>query len=44
MALLFLFISESATIILFDKIIRESKMIKYNSALAEIDASAFKPV
>ncbi|UNH23153.1 hypothetical protein [Moellerella wisconsensis] len=44
MALLFLFISESATIILFDKIIRKSKMIKYNSALAEIDASAFKPV
>lgn len=38
-----LFISESAMLIFFDKIIRKSKMVKYSNALAEIDASAFKP-
>ncbi|EMJ7520103.1 hypothetical protein QPK77_09335 [Providencia rettgeri] len=42
-AIILLFASESTALIFFDKIIRKSKMIKYSNALAEIDASAFKP-
>ncbi|HHR6131911.1 TPA: hypothetical protein ACS72K_003547 [Providencia alcalifaciens] len=41
--IILIFASESMALILFDKIICKSKMVKYSNALAEINASAFKP-